>query len=286
MPKKLRMRTETMVAVAACALVASLASSVRTTVAQQQHSYSAEQIAEGGKLYVANCGRCHGEDGSGVAGIDLFKQIRRATTDEDVARVIQAGIPGTSMPPHSFSSQQAASVVAFLRSMVGSTPGGPPRPAAAGAPGPNVAAGGDPGRGKEIFSGKGGCIACHAAETTGGTSGPSLRTIGMPQGFGPFIVQPDPALIAQSILEPDADIALSFRMFQVTPKRGSVVRGLLLNQDTFSVQLLDEAQNLRSFQKSDLAASGFMPSAMPSYRGRLTPQELADVVSYLLTLKG
>jgi hypothetical protein len=75
-------------------------------------------------------------------------------------------------------------------------------------------------------------------------------------------------------------------MFQVTPKRGSVVRGLLLNQDTFSVQLLDEAQNLRSFQKSDLAASGFMPSAMPSYRGRLTPQELADVVSYLLTLKG
>jgi mono/diheme cytochrome c family protein len=29
-----------------------------------------------------------------------------------------------------------------------------------------------------------------------------------------------------------------------------------------------------------------MPSAMPSYQGRLTPQEVADVVSYLLTLKG
>jgi hypothetical protein len=75
-------------------------------------------------------------------------------------------------------------------------------------------------------------------------------------------------------------------MFQVTPKSGAVVRGLLLNQDTFSVQLLDEAQNLRSFQKADLKSSGFMPSPMPSYRGRLTAQEVADVVSYLLTLKG
>jgi hypothetical protein len=64
------------------------------------------------------------------------------------------------------------------------------------------------------------------------------------------------------------------------------VRGTLLNQDTFSVQLRDEAQNLRSFLKSDLREHGFLPSPMPSYRGRLTPQEVADVVSYLLTLKG
>jgi hypothetical protein len=52
------------------------------------------------------------------------------------------------------------------------------------------------------------------------------------------------------------------------------------------VQMHDQAKNLRSFQKSDLKDHGFLPSAMPSYQGRLTPQEVADVVSYLLTLKG
>ena len=55
----------------------------------------------------ANCGRCHNTDGAGVPGIELFKQIRRATTDDDIAKLIQNGIPGTSMPQHRFSNPQA-----------------------------------------------------------------------------------------------------------------------------------------------------------------------------------
>jgi len=72
----------------------------------------------------------------------------------------------------------------------------------------------------------------------------------------------------------------------VTPKSGAAIRGTLINQDTFSVQLMDEAQNLRSLLKTDLKESGFLPSSMPSFRGRLTAQDVADVVSYLLTLRG
>jgi hypothetical protein len=75
-------------------------------------------------------------------------------------------------------------------------------------------------------------------------------------------------------------------MYELTAKTGALVSGRLLNQDTFSVQLMDGAGNLRSFLKSDLKQYGFLPSAMPSYKGRFTPQELADVVSYLLTLTG
>ena len=74
-------------------------------------------------LYQNNCGRCHNNDGAGVVGVELFKQFRRATTDDDIAKLIQNGIPGTSMPSHRFSTPQALSVVAFLRSMVGATPG-------------------------------------------------------------------------------------------------------------------------------------------------------------------
>ena len=248
----------------------------------QQHGYTDAQIAEGRALYQANCGRCHNNDGAGVVGVELFKQFRRATTDDDIAKLIQTGIPGTSMPSHRFSTPQALSVVAFLRSMVGATPG-----AAAIVTGRRSSGlAGDATRGKAIFTGKGGCATCHRAERAGGTTGPDLSEAGVIRDFGFGPIPPDPALFEQSILEPNVDITPAYRVFQVTPKNGALIRGTLLNQDTFSVQMHDEAKNLRSFLRSDLKDSGFLPSPMPSYQGRLTPQEVADVVSYLLTLKG
>jgi len=268
--------------VAAGGLFVAAMASVSAPLRAQQHGYSAEQIAEGRTLYENNCGRCHNNDGAGVPGVELFKQLRRATTDDDVAKLIQNGIPGTSMPQHRFSNPQALAVVAFLRSMVGASP----TAVAAGAVAPrgnDVT--GDPVHGREIFAGKGGCVACHRAGGAGGTSGPDLSAIAVPtQGFGP--PQPDPAALERSILEPNADIVPAFRVFQVTPKTGGAIRGTLLNQDTFSIQLYDEAKNLRSFLKSDVKESGFLPSPMPSYRGRLTAQEVADLVAYLLTPKG
>ena len=251
----------------------------------QQHSYTQAEIDEGRRLYDANCGRCHNDDGAGVTGIELFKQIKRANSDEDIAKLIQNGIPGTSMPPHAFTQPQALSVVAYLRSMVGVTPAARPGAPAAGR-GASAASGGDPARGRMIFMGTGGCTTCHRAEGTGGTTGPNLSAIGAPRGGRGFAAPVDPAAIERAILDPDADIAPAFRVYQVTPKSGAQVKGTLLNQDTFSVQMLDEAQNLRSFMKSDLKDFGFLPSPMPSYRGRLTGQDVADVVAYLLTLKG
>ncbi|HZJ33878.1 MAG TPA: c-type cytochrome [Vicinamibacterales bacterium] len=248
----------------------------------QQHGYTDAQIAEGRMLYQNNCGRCHNNDGNGVVGVELFKQFRRATTDDDIAKLIQNGIPGTSMPQHRFSTPQALSVVAFLRSMVGVTPGS----AAITTGRRSSGLAGDATRGKTIFTGKGGCATCHKAEHAGGTTGPDLSEAGVIRDFGFGPIPPDPALLEQSILEPNADITPAYRVFQVTPKTGAPIRGTLLNQDTFSVQMHDEAKNLRSFLRSDLKDAGFLPSPMPSSQGRLTPQEVADVVSYLLTLKG
>jgi putative heme-binding domain-containing protein len=277
------MRIPKTLAVAAGGFVAVVMISAGVPLAQQ-HGYSADQIAEGRKLYDANCGRCHNNDGAGVPGVELFKVIRRATTDDDVAKLVQAGIPGTSMPQHSFSTPQALAVVAFMRSMVGVTPAS--AAAATGAARGVSATSGDPARGRAIFSGKGGCNGCHLAERAGGTVGPDLSAAGAVRKspFGP--VPPDPIALERAIVDPNAEMSPEYRIFQVTPKTGAPVRGTLLNQDTFSVQMHDQAKNLRSFQKSDLTDHGFLPSAMPSYQGRLTPQEVADVVSYLLTLKG
>lgn len=270
------------IAASAAGFAAAVMFSAAAPVAQQ-HGYSADQIAEGSKLYDANCGRCHNNDGAGVPGVELFKQIRRATTDDDVAKLVQSGIQGTSMPPHSFSTPQALAVVAFMRSMVGVTPASA---AAAGVARSVSATSGDAVRGRAIFTGKGGCNGCHLAERAGGTVGPDLSAAGAIRNFGFGPIPPDALALERAIVDPNAEMPPDYRVFQVTLKTGMVVRGALLNQDTFSVQMHDQAKNLRSFQKSELKDHGFLPSAMPSYQGRLTPQEVADVVSYLLTLKG
>ena len=70
-------------------------------------------------------------------------------------------------------------------------------------------------------------------------------------------------------------------------KDGSAVTGRLLNIDTFSIELLDPNENLRSFVRSDLRESAVLAkSTMPSYKDKLSAQELADVVSYLASLQG
>ena len=269
--------------VAFWALVVATAAPVRA----QQHSYSPAEIEEGRKLYDANCGRCHNDTGNGVTGVELFRQFRRATSDEDVAKIIREGIPGTSMPSHAFSPAQAQNVVAFLRSMVGVTPAARSSVPATAGRGAAALSGGDAARGKTLFDGKAGCVGCHRVRGNGGQAGPDLTAIGQvrpPRGFDPG--GPNVPQIERSILDPNAEIAPAYRVFQVITTSGTTVRGTLLNQDTFSVQMLDSTQNLRSFLKSDLRESGFVPSPMPSYEGKLTSQELADLLVYLLSLRG
>ena len=66
---------------------------------------------------------------------------------------------------------------------------------------------------------------------------------------------------------------------------GTTVSGWLLGYDTFNIRLLDGKEQLRSFVKSDLKSHGFIESPMPSYKNTLTPQEIADIVSYLSSLR-
>ena len=70
-------------------------------------------------------------------------------------------------------------------------------------------------------------------------------------------------------------------------KDGATITGRLLNQDAFTLQLFDDKERLLSYSKSNLKEYAFLDkSPMPSYRGKLSPQELADLVSYLVSLKG
>ena len=108
-----------------------------------QHGYSTAEIAEGGRLFQASCARCHGPDGDGVAGVNFSRgQFRRATSDDEIARIIMVGIPGTGMPPGNFSEFDAGRIVGYLRAM-------------AAAPAASVGSPGNAVRGKALVEGKG-----------------------------------------------------------------------------------------------------------------------------------
>ena len=63
------------------------------------------------------------------------------------------------------------------------------------------------------------------------------------------------------------------------------VLGRRLNEDTYTVQVIDSDERLRSFRKSELATYeiSMQPSKEPT---SLSGEEVADVVGYLLTLRG
>jgi putative heme-binding domain-containing protein len=134
---------------------------------------------------------------------------------------------------------------------------------------------GDPTRGQTIFEGKGNCMSCHRIKGVGARTGPDLSEIAR-----------TPQQILTKLLTPDAEINAANRPFRVTLKNGTVVNGRLLNEDTFTVQLIDDKENLRSFIKTDLRDFAFVEkSPMASYKDKLSSQEIADVVAYLGTLR-
>jgi len=95
------------------------------------------------------------------------------------------------------------------------------------------------------------------------------------------------AEIERSILDPNAEVPPQNRYYRVTTKAGETIMGRLLNEDTFSVQLLDTKERMLSFQRTDLREAGFLSeSPMPSYRDKLSEAERADLINYLVSLKG
>jgi len=66
------------------------------------------------------------------------------------------------------------------------------------------------------------------------------------------------------------------------------VRGVRINEDPFSIQIRDVGNQFHSFRKSDVKEidKEFGKSLMPGFRGRLTDNEIEDLVSYLSSLLG
>jgi putative heme-binding domain-containing protein len=234
-------------------------------IAFGQHNYTPQDIEDGGRLYRSSCVNCHGPDGNLVAGIDLGQnKFRRASTDDQLVEIIRTGIAGTPMPPGNYSEFQAQTIVAYLRSLATT--------------GRSVSAAGDVTRGRALFEGKGGCAGCHRVQGRGGRMGPDLSDIGALRRT---------VELETSLVTPDAEVLPANRQYRVVTRRGEAITGRIMNLDTFSVQLLDGRDQLRYFSRGDLKEADFVAkSPMPSAQGKLSAQEIVDVISYLGSLKG
>ncbi len=230
-----------------------------------QHGYTPGDVQEGEGLFIENCAICHGPEGDAVPGVELARgKFKHASSDEELSQIIKNGIPGTAMPPGNFHEHQLTALIAYLRSM--------------SAAAPETVVLGNAARGKGIFEGKGQCLNCHRADGKGSYLGPDLTDIG---------VRRRAAQLERSILDPDAEILPQNRSFRVVTKDGTKVVGKLLNLDTFTVQMMDSHEQLRSFEKTNLKEFGFVDkSPMPSYKDKLSSEELSDLIAYLVTIKG
>jgi len=227
--------------------------------------YADADIAYGANLYKEKCVTCHGAQGDGIGGVNLRSgTFRNAVIDRDLERFIRAGSPAGMPAFAALDSAEMAGIIAYLRNM--------------NAFDAATVKTGDAARGRAVFSGKGACTTCHRVGATGSLAGPNLSDVGSTRSAGSM---------QRSLLDPASQMMPINRPVRVVTKDGATVTGRRLNEDTYSLQMIDDGGRLRSFMKTDLEDYAIATaSPMPSYRSTLSSDEMADVVAYLLSLKG
>lgn len=254
------MRSSLMVS---CA-IAAIALCARPAAQQHAGSYTAADVENGARLYGVHCSSCHGADGALVASVDLRRGVFRfGSSDEEISRTIARGIPGTAMTPQKFSAAELHALVAYIRSMRDF--------------GARRVAAGDPTRGETLFEQKG-CLSCHRVNGRGSLFANDLSDIGSVRSMEAL----------DRVLTEGTDVVSPQRRFiRAATADGRTVSGRRLNEDTFTVQLIDDGGRLVSLVKSELREyTVTKASPRPAGKEKLTADERAHLTAYLATLKG
>lgn len=226
------------------------------------HQYSTDAIQAGRRVYVAECALCHGAAGDSVDGIDLrLGRFRNAGSDADLRQVITTGV-SSLMPAFELRPQELDGLIAYIRA--GFDPSG-------------VAVRiGDAVRGRALFEGEGGCAGCHRVNGQGPRSAADLSDIGSTR---------TPAALQRTLLDPAGSLLPINRPVRIVTRGGEVIRGRRLNEDTYSVQMIDAEERLRSLLKADIVDYEVSPTPIMEPT-TLSSDEVADVIGYLLSLRG
>lgn len=235
-------------------------------------------IREGGSLFRGNCSPCHGMNATGGGrGPDLTAgRWVHGSSDAEIFHTITHGVPGTEMPANDFEDSETWAILAYIRSLT---------------PGKSETVTGNRAAGEKIFWQTAGCANCHMVHGRGGVLGPDLSRVGEARSV-PYLIdsirEPSKELTSGT-LDPNNHygIPLMYDTVTVVTAAGEKITGLVKNEDTFSIQLMDTHQQLRFFLKKNLQqVSHERKSLMPAYSEEmLKPAQLSDLVAYLESLR-
>ncbi|HEY6400231.1 MAG TPA: c-type cytochrome [Blastocatellia bacterium] len=225
---------------------------------------TADDVAHGKRIYVGQCAVCHGIEGVGGRGPALNQPtLRRAKDYQALYNVIKNGVAGTEMPgAWQLTDSEVLRVIGYILSLNRAEA---------------VKLTGDAGRGRELYRAKG-CAGCHIVRGEGGASGPELTGIGARRSA---------TYLREALIDPAASAPEGFLVVSVVTRAGRNLRGVRVNEDSFTIQLRDDEDRFHSFHKSELKdlKKEFGVSTMPSYK-TLAATELDDLIAYLAGLGG
>ena len=229
-----------------------------------------------------NCALCHGLGAHGGGrGPDLTRaQKKHAHSDAEMFQVISNGIPGTVMPANGTNGQGVGmtdeeiwQIITYIRSVELKAPAKPLGNAA---------------HGKELFFGDANCSLCHMVEGKGGRLGPDLTAVGGSRTRESIIdsVRNPSRRLAWGLTEATKEFPQEYESVTVVTADGKEIKGVALNEDSFSVQMMDaneqiyllEKNKLRSFKKS---RESMMPKFDPEI---LSDKDLEDIVAFLVSV--
>ncbi|MBI1872521.1 MAG: c-type cytochrome [Acidobacteria bacterium] len=258
-------------------LVTGAASSEAAAAARSRAApQSADDLEQGKKLFEGMCARCHGLGGGGGEGPSLNRpRLTRAGTNDDLREVIREGIPSRGMPrTRRTSDNEMRQLVVYVRSLGRMVP---------------AALAGNAEKGIEIYN-RLGCASCHIIKGQGGSLGPELTEIGMLRAADHLreaLMDPGSKLPRGVMLVPSRGFA-EYLPVRVVTTDGREVRGMRVNEDSFTIQVRDARNRYHSFRKGDLRRleKEFGTSLMPSYKDRLAGSDADDLVAFLASLGG
>jgi cytochrome c oxidase cbb3-type subunit 3 len=263
-------------------LLLSLLVASTALLAQDKNPFAGDAKAAkiGESQFRANCAFCHGLGARGGGrGPDLTRaQKRHGNGDADLFRTINEGVPGTAMPPNGATQQGVGmteeeiwQVISYIRSVRVKAPAQPMGNAA---------------HGKELFYGSAACSTCHMIQGKGGRLGPDLSTTGSARSTSYLVesIREPSRRLAQGISEAMKEFSQEYETVKVETADGQKFMGVVLNEDHFTLQMMDTRENLHLFEKDKLKFfEKTRESLMPAYDQKtLSDKDMQDILAYLL----
>lgn len=227
---------------------------------------SPEDFEEGRRLYRINCGVCHGMEGKTGRGARLARRsYRHGNSDAALFDLIESGVPGTDMPGLWLDEDDIWRILLFVRTF-----------AEKASEVCNTS--GDMAAGKRVFDSQGSCLACHTVGSRGGRLGPDMSFAG---------VQYTDQQLRDALLEPSREVTGRYETVRLVTAEGERVEGVVMNENSYNIFVMDRSENIRSFRKAELQSLDLPEeSLMPAYGDLLSTADLENLIAYLCSLQG